>query len=208
MSSPHATKRRDPERRDRILAAAARLAANRGFHTVGMAEIGAEAGIVGSGIYRHFPNKDAILVELLDEGMARLQRGTAAAIAADTGDHETMSALVRDHITVAITLRALLAVYHREIHNLPEDARRRLRRAQRHYVEDWVHTLAPLRRDLSDAELRLAIHAAVGAIQSTLFFRSGLKPARLAALLDVMAHGCLGIPPASSEFRLTETLSA
>ncbi len=47
--------------------------------------------------------------------------------------------------------------------------------------------LAPLRRDLADGELRLAVHAAVGAIQSTLFFRSGLEPERLAALLE--RHG-------------------
>lgn len=205
---PSSPPRRDPERRARILAAAARLAANRGFHSVGMAQIGAEAGIVGSGVYRHFPSKDAILVELLDEGMARLQRGTAAAIAAGTDDHATMSALVRDHVTVSIEQRAMLAVYHREVHNLPEEARRRLRRAQRHYVEDWVHTLAPLRRDLSDAELRLAVHAAVGAIQSTLFFRSGLAPARLAGLLAAIAHGCLGIDPAASEFEFTDARPA
>ncbi|MDN5857257.1 MAG: TetR/AcrR family transcriptional regulator [Pseudonocardia sp.] len=207
MASPQPTKRRDPERRQRIVAAAARLASSRGFHNVGMAEIGAEAGIVGSGIYRHFANKDAILVELLDDGMARLQRGTTDAVAAGNDDQETMSALLRDHITVAIVHRPMLAVYHREVHNLPEEARGRLRRAQRHYVEDWVHTLAPLRRDLSDAELRLAVHAAVGAIQSTLFFHSGLAPDRLAALLDVMAHRCLGIEPAPSEFRITQVLS-
>lgn len=61
-------RRRDPDRAERILAAAARLIASRGFHGVGMAEIGAEAGIVGSGIYRHFPSKEAILVALLDRG--------------------------------------------------------------------------------------------------------------------------------------------
>ena len=91
----------------------------------------------------------------------------------------------------------MLAVYHREMHNLPEEDRRRLRRRQRHYVEDWVHVLAPLRRDLADGELRLAVHAAIGAIQSTLFFRSGLAPERLAALLDGMAHACLGVERAA-----------
>jgi hypothetical protein len=40
------------------------------------------------------------------------------------------------------------------------------------------------------------VHAAIGAIQSTLFFRSGLAPDRMAELLDTMAHGCLGIDPA------------
>ena len=46
------------------------------------------------------------------------------------------------------------------------DERRRLSRAQRHYIEEWVHLLAPLRPDLADGEVRLAVHAAIGAIQS------------------------------------------
>jgi len=191
------TRRRDPERRARIMAAAADLAARRGFHTVGMADIGAEAGIVGSGVYRHFASKDAILVALLDRVMDRLADGAADIVATSSGDHGTLSALVRDHIRVALTDRTVLAVYHREVHTLPVDERRRLRRRQRHYLEEWVHLLAPLRRDLADGEVRLAVHAAIGAIQSTLFFRSGLADERMAELLDQMAHGCLGIEPAS-----------
>ena len=197
MVSASPRRRRDPDRRERILSAAAGLAARRGFHTVGMADIGAEAGIVGSGIYRHFGSKDAVLVALLDQVMDRLQSGAEEILSAATDEKTALSALVRDHIRVAIEDRTVLAVYHREIHNLPEDERRRLRRRQRHYIEDWVHVLAPLRRDLADGELRLAVHAAVGAVQSTLFFRSGLAPQRLAALLDEMAHACLGVTAAS-----------
>jgi AcrR family transcriptional regulator len=190
-------RRRDPGRRERILTAAAELAARRGFHTVGMADIGAEAGIVGSGIYRHFGSKDAVLVALLDQVMDRLQAGAERVLDAEPDERAALSALVRDHIRVAIEDRTVLAVYHREIHNLPEDERRRLRRRQRHYIEDWVHVLTPLRRDLADGELRLAVHAAVGAVQSTLFFRSGLAPERLAELLDGMAHACLGVESSS-----------
>jgi hypothetical protein len=103
---------------------------------------------------------------------------------------------VRDHIEVALTDRDALAVYHREVRTLPEDERRRLSRAQRHYIEEWVHLLAPLRPDLAHGEVRLAVHAAIGAIQSTLFFRSGLADERLTELLEGMAHGCLGTDPA------------
>ncbi|GAA1863706.1 TetR/AcrR family transcriptional regulator [Pseudonocardia ailaonensis] len=194
-TSPASRPRRDPERRERILVAAAELAARRGFHTVGMADIGAEAGIVGSGIYRHFDSKDAILVALLDRGMERISGGAAAILGTPGTDREHLSALVRDHVAIAVEHRSILAVYHREIHNLPAEDRRRLRRAQRHYVEDLVHVLGPLRRDLADGELRLAVHAAVGAIQSTLFFRSGLPDGRLRDLLDGMAHACLGVEP-------------
>jgi AcrR family transcriptional regulator len=194
MSAAAPRAARDPGRRERILAATAELAARRGFHTIGMADIGAEAGIVGSGVYRHFGSKDAILVALLDRVMARLQQGASHILATAPDDATALSALVDDHIRVAIEDRTVLAVYHREVHTLPEEDRRRLRRQQRHYLEDWVHALAPLRPDLADGELRVAVHAAIGAIQSTLFFRSGLDQERLAELLGGMARSCLGVP--------------
>ena len=190
---------RDPGRKQRILAAAAALGARRGFHAISMADIGAEAGIVGSGIYRHFGSKASILVAMLDQVMDRIANGGAEVMAAGGSDGFVLSELVRDHIATAIEHREVLAVYHREIHTLPEEDRRRLRRRQRHYIEDWVHLLAPLRRDLTDGELRLAVHAAIGAIQSTLFFRSGLPRERLAARLEEMVHGCLGTTPVSRD---------
>lgn len=54
-----------PTRREQILQEAARLFAERGFHGVGVDEIGAAVGISGPGLYRHFPGKDAMLAELL-----------------------------------------------------------------------------------------------------------------------------------------------
>ena len=176
--------------------AAAALGAQRGFDAISIADIGAEAGIVGSGVYRHFDSKTAILVAMADRVMDRLMTRAAGIIAASAGERECLSRLVRDHIEVALTHRDALAVYHREVRTLPEDERRRLSRLQRHYIEEWVHLLAPLRPDLADGEVRLAVHAAIGAIQSTLFFRSGLADERLTELMEVMAHGCLGIAPA------------
>ncbi len=178
--------------------AAAALGARRGFDAISMADIGAEAGIVGSGVYRHFDSKTAILVAMADRVMDRLIDRAGEIIAAGLGEWESLSLLVRDHIEVALTDRDALAVYHREVRTLPGDERRRLSRSQRHYIEEWVHLLAPLRPDLADGEVRLAVHAAIGAIQSTLFFRSGLSDERLTGLLTGMAHGCLGIAPAYS----------
>ena len=66
---------RDPGRKQRILTSAAALGARRGFHAISMADIGAEAGIVGSGIYRHFGSKTSILVAMLDQVMDRLPGG-------------------------------------------------------------------------------------------------------------------------------------
>ena len=184
--------------------AAAALGAERGFDAISMADIGAEAGIVGSGVYRHFGSKTAILVAMADRVMDRLTTRAVEIIVASPGDRECLSRLVRDHIEVALTHHDALAVYHREVRTLPEEERRRLSRWQRHYIEEWVHVLAPLRPDLADGEVRLAVHAAIGAIQSTLFFRSGLARERLTELVEVMAHGCLGTTPVPvSELALT-----
>ena len=195
-----ARRRRDPDRKERILAAAAALGAGRGFDAISMADIGAEAGIVGSGVYRHFDSKTAILVAMADRVMDRLMTRTAAIIAAPLDERQRLSLLVRDHIEAALTdHRDALAVYHREVRTLPADERRRLSRLQRDYIEEWVRQLAPLRPDLADSEARLAVHAAIGAIQSTLFYRTGIADDRLAGLLEVMAHACLGITPAPDE---------
>lgn len=195
MATEASTSRRhrDPDRKQRILDAAAALGARRGFHAVSMAEIGAEAGIVGSGVYRHFGGKTAILVAMLEPVMDRLADHCAEILAADSTDSERLSALVRDHVAVVIGNRDVLAVYYREAHTLPEADLRRLRRRQRLYVEEWVHLLASRRPGLTDGELRVAVHASIGAIQSILNFDSGISDGRIAELLETLAHACLGV---------------
>ncbi|MFC9425445.1 TetR/AcrR family transcriptional regulator [Streptomyces sp. NPDC056987] len=64
-----------PTRREQILKQAARLFAERGFHGVGVDEIGAAVGISGPGLYRHFAGKDAMLAELLVGISGRLLDG-------------------------------------------------------------------------------------------------------------------------------------
>src|ERR1700727_3904910 len=91
---------RDPDRKERILAAAATLGARRGFDAISMADIGAEAGIVGSGIYRHFDSKTAILVAMADRVMDRLVTRAAEILAACPDDRLSLSMLGRDQIEV------------------------------------------------------------------------------------------------------------
>ncbi len=45
------------DRRDKLIAAAERLVAERGFLTVRLEDIGAAAGVSGPAIYRHFPSR-------------------------------------------------------------------------------------------------------------------------------------------------------
>ena len=74
-----------PTRREQILKEAARLFAERGFHGVGVDEIGAAVGISGPGLYRHFAGKDAMLAELLVGISGRLLTGGRRRVAEADG---------------------------------------------------------------------------------------------------------------------------
>jgi AcrR family transcriptional regulator len=186
-----APRRRDPQRRLRILNAAAQLVAQHGYHEVGMADIGAAAGVTGSAIYRHFAGKSAVLVAMFDRVIDDLSTEAEQIVTTVSDPRTALRRLVRGQVMFAINDRTLAQVYHNEITNLPDPDRRRLRRKQRLYIEEWVHVLATLRPKMNDAELRARAHAAIGAIQSTLFYSSGLAEDRLVELMCECADAVL-----------------
>ncbi|HEU4568500.1 MAG TPA: helix-turn-helix domain-containing protein, partial [Marmoricola sp.] len=52
-------------RREQILDTAATMFAERGFHGVSVADLGAACGISGPALYKHVPSKEALLAEML-----------------------------------------------------------------------------------------------------------------------------------------------
>ncbi len=186
---------RDPDRKEKILRAAADLVARNGFHSVSMSDIGSEAGITGSGIYRHFDGKSSILVALFDRAMddLRSQEREILEHAADLG--QALAELVEGQVEFAVGSRQLAQVYYNEIRNLPDEDQVRLRRKQRLYLEEWVHIVREIHPDLDDAEARAIVHAAIGAIQSTLFHNIGLPADRLRAVLTRAARSVLSLAP-------------
>lgn len=191
MTDTELIRARDPDRREKILLAAGEQFARRGYHAVSLADIGAAAGIVGSGVYRHFTSKSSILVALLEQVMDRLLAEAEQVLATEPDGARQLAALVRGQVAFAVDDRYLVRLYQREVHALPEADRRRLRRLQRHYVEEWVHLLAELRPGLGDGQARALVHAAIGAIQSVASYDSGLPRQQQVDLLDRAARACL-----------------
>ncbi len=183
---------RDPERKSRIMNAAADLLARKGYHAVSIAEIGAAAGITGSGVYRHFDSKSAVLVALFDQIIDDLLRDQKHVLETTTDLGKALDQLVAGQVEFVVGKRELAQVYHNEINSLPEEDRRRLRRKQRLYLEEWVHLVNEMRPELSDADSRTLVHAAIGAIQSPLFHSAGLAEDRLRVLLADAARAVLG----------------
>ncbi|SIJ58970.1 TetR family transcriptional regulator [Mycobacteroides abscessus subsp. massiliense] len=104
-----------------------------------------------------------------------------------------LTKLIEGQVEFVVGNRQLAQVYHNEINNLPDEDRRRLRRKQRLYVEEWVHLVDELRQDLDDTEARVIVHASIGAIQSPLFHNTGLADSRLRSLLTESAQAILNV---------------
>lgn len=164
---PEATNRRSQlksDRRFQLLAAAERLFAERGFLAVRLEDIGAAAGVSGPAIYRHFPNKESLLVELLVGVSARLLAGARDVTTRSANLAAALDGLIEFHLDFALGEADLIR---RDLAHLPAVAERQVRKAQRQYVEVWVGVLRELNPGLAEADARLMAHAVFGLLNST-----------------------------------------
>ncbi|MEU0496119.1 TetR/AcrR family transcriptional regulator [Mycobacterium sp. NPDC006124] len=155
------------DRRSQLLSAAERLMAEHGFLGVRLEDIGAAAGVTGPAIYRHFPNKEALLVELLVGISTRLLEGATKVVAGASEPAAALDGLVDFHLDFVLTEPELIRIQDRDLAHLPTSAKRQVRRAQRLYVELWVKVLRTVDDELIDADARLVAHAAFGLLNST-----------------------------------------
>jgi AcrR family transcriptional regulator len=172
--NPNRRSRLKFNRRLQLLTAAERLFAERGFPAVRLEDIGAAAGVSGPAIYRHFPNKESLLVELLVGISTRLLAG-ARKVRSDSPDPAVaLAGLIDFHLDFALAEPDLIRIQDRDLAQLPAAAERQVRRAQRQYVEVWVGVLRRLHPGLAETDARLKAHAVFGLLNST---PHSLKPA-------------------------------
>ncbi|WP_028643671.1 SACE_7040 family transcriptional regulator [Nocardioides sp. URHA0020] len=177
-------------RRDQILATAAELFAQRGYHGVSVADLGAACGISGPALYKHFPSKQAMLAEMLVSISEELLSEGRRRVTETPEPRAALGALVDWHVDFALRHRPLIVVQDRDWESLPEDARERVRALQREYVDLWAAELQLLHARLELATARSMAHAAFGLINSTP--HSALLPdAAMRDLLTRMALGAL-----------------
>ncbi|WP_282783691.1 MULTISPECIES: TetR/AcrR family transcriptional regulator [unclassified Nocardia] len=179
------------QRRQQLLEAGARLIADRGFLGMRLDDLGAAAGISGPAVYRHFPNKEALLVELLVGISQRLLDGGRAVVADAPTPRAALTALVDFHLDFAFGDPELIRIQDRDLENLPEAARRQVRRTQRQYVEVWVAVLRELHPDLPEPAARVQAHATFGLINSTPHSAPATMASRARPILRRMALAAL-----------------
>jgi AcrR family transcriptional regulator len=196
---PDARNRRSQLKSDRrlqLLSAAERLFAERGFLAVRLEDIGAAAGVSGPAIYRHFPNKESMLVELLVGISTRLLSGARDVTARSPDAAAALDGLIDFHLDFALGEPDLIRIQDRDLAYLPLGDCRQVRKAQRQYVEVWVAVLRELNPELAEADARLTAHAVFGLLNSTPHgIKSAERPARASrsrAVMRAMTLAALG----------------
>jgi len=156
-----------PRTRDVMLREAARLFAERGFRGTSVADLGTACGISGPALYKHFPNKQAILARLLVDISQQLVDGGRAVVDAGGDPNEVLAALVDFHTDFALAEPDVIRVQDRDLASLDDPDRALVRRLQRTYVELWTDVLCCVDPSLPREAARLRAHAVFGLLNST-----------------------------------------
>ncbi|WP_163512696.1 TetR/AcrR family transcriptional regulator [Fodinicola acaciae] len=180
-----------PSRKEQILEIALELFATRGYHGVGMDDIGTAAGVTGPALYHHFAGKEAMLSAALIPVSEGLRDGGRARLDAHTEPADQLAALVEFHVAFALERPAVIRIHFGELDRLPDESRRIVRKSQREYVEQWVDVLTRLQPGLDADTARVRAQAAFGLMNSTPFLRSQLPREQVAGVLRDMVHRAL-----------------
>jgi AcrR family transcriptional regulator len=115
--------RRTGARRQELVAAAARLFSERGYHGTSMKHLGDAVGVLRGSLYAHIGSKEELLFEVIDSGAQRfLERGEQALVL-DGDASERLEAFLVWHIETAIEQLSAATVFLNEWRYLSHELR-------------------------------------------------------------------------------------
>lgn len=157
------------QRREELVAAAAAIMARQGFRQATLGEVGKAVGISGPALYRHFSGKADLLAAVLIDVSIRLVDGARAVLADHAGGDPVTAlvSLVDFHIEFAVTEPDRIRVQEREIDNLDDEDRGKVRSLQRTYIDLWTRAVQAARPELDAGQARLRVQLAAGLINSS-----------------------------------------
>lgn len=191
------------DRRQEILAIAARLFARRGYNGVSVREIAEAAGILGGSLYHHFASKKQIYLEAhgaaLDQAAARIR----AAFEGVEDPWERLKAAIVEHVSINLSPDSVTIPLMDDLPALPGDMRVEII-AQRDEFELMYKQLIaalPLRPQVDRDIYRVSLIALMNTLR--VWYRPGrLTPVAIAEqVAEIFRHPAKETdqPPASAE---------
>src|SRR6266581_6899629 len=109
--------------RDKVLAAAVQLFAEYGYHAATMRDIARIAGIQAASIYYHYANKQALLVEIMETHMWRLNTNLERVVSQQETIQQRLYEAIANHIRLHTTYKPEFFIIDTEIRALEGDKR-------------------------------------------------------------------------------------
>jgi AcrR family transcriptional regulator len=180
-------------RRDELLSVAADLFAERGFAKVTVDDIGSAAGVSGPALYHHFDGKESLLGEMLVRISDSLLTN-AITIVDNVSLLNALDPIIAMHVDFAVDNRSLITVHFRDLVQAAKADQRRVKDLQGAYVDIWVDIVAAqLLGVLDTKEVRAAVHAVLGLINSTPFSARLRREAQVSLLRTMAAAAISGL---------------
>lgn len=153
-------------KQERVLAAAAAVFADRGFHRASVRDVVAEAGMSLAGLYHYFPSKADLLYEItaraFDSLLGRLDDAPAGT------PRQRLTTFVRNHLSFFLSRPHEMKVLVRETESLPVGLAAEVEGKKRLYYQRCHDILRDLDAGRSgEDELRLATLALFGMLNWT-----------------------------------------
>ena len=109
--------------RESILAAAIQLFAEYGYHAAPLRDIARVAGIQAASIYHHYPNKQSLLVEIMETYMQRLNSSLERILHDHSDPLRRLQEAIANHIRLHTTYKAEFFIIDTEIRALEAENR-------------------------------------------------------------------------------------
>ncbi|WP_328956233.1 TetR family transcriptional regulator [Kitasatospora purpeofusca] len=182
-------------RREELLTAAVRLFHRRGFDNVSTGRLGAEVGISGPSVYRHYDSKAQLLAAALVRGRERLRHEVGGAITGTPGGPErALAAGLAAYVDFARSNGDYLGVMLSETERLAPPDRRAAVDFRRDFLRGWVDLLVRVRPEEGAAAARIRVHALFSLVNDGVRNRPHSARPDLDDCLLRLGRAVLGLP--------------
>ena len=122
---------------DEIVAAAAKVFRDKGYHAATVRDIAEEVGILKGSLYHHFESKEALLYLVVKEPIAQMHRTIAAIAEADLTATEKLRRAIAAHLEAFDRHYPHLFVYLRERESVKRRFREMIGFSPKDYERCW-----------------------------------------------------------------------
>jgi len=193
--------------RQRILQAAARVFREHGYSGTRLTDIAEAAEMKAGSLYYHFDSREALVEQVVLEGVRRTNdavRDRLAALPADATFLHKLEAMIETHLTFVLLQGDIASASIQLIWQIPLEIRERTLAVQRAYGAIWRQVLeaardaGEIRADVNLSAIRMSI---LGALNwaADWYHPTGASPKQIARDIVVMVlHGLAVRPPSGA----------